>query len=306
MNTQLPGNLAEIFPLRFRLRDPLHFIRSNGDLVAERESNSRRYSLKSWQYEMLHRFDGKRTFEELARETYKREPGEFTAMGLLNFYNWLYDENLVLCECESVFELAIDDSDSDEGDHQKALTLPARLLRNPGVRRSLKIAAVLVFFLSVLRLAYVAAPIFEPPVERFTSMAGKFLNGKEESVSIANSERSVQDTSIEKVELAAKVVPEESAKQTAEMPVVTMPAAAKPAVAKPAIAEKPAEAAVKQEAVSAPSPATRPIDVLRTELEECRIRRDEFYLQDNEKGYRQEVQRMSNLVKEIGDIENSL
>ena len=250
---------------------------------------------------MLHRFDGKRTFEDLARETYKRKPGEFTAMGLLNFYNWLYNENLVLCECESVFELAIDDPDSDEGDNQKALNLTARLLRNPGVRRSLKIAAVLVFALSVLRLAYVAAPIFEPPVKRFTSMAGEFVSGKGESVSVANSERSVQDTSIERVELAAKVVPEEAAKQTAEKPVVT-----KPTAAIPAITEKPAEAAVNQEAASAPAPAARSIDVLRTELEECRIRRDEFYLQDNEKGYRQEVQRMSNLVKEIGDIENSL
>jgi hypothetical protein len=45
------------------------------------------------------------------------------------------------------------------------------------------------------------------------------------------------------------------------------------------------------------------IETLRTELEECRIRRDESYLQNDEEGYRGEVQRMTNLAREIGDIE---
>jgi hypothetical protein len=45
------------------------------------------------------------------------------------------------------------------------------------------------------------------------------------------------------------------------------------------------------------------IETLRTELEECRIRRDESYLQNDEEGYRSEVQRMTNLAREIGDIE---
>ncbi|MBU6180465.1 MAG: hypothetical protein KGR69_12440, partial [Verrucomicrobia bacterium] len=47
------------------------------------------------------------------------------------------------------------------------------------------------------------------------------------------------------------------------------------------------------------------IDMLRIQLEECRIRRDEFYLQDDEEGYRREVHRMTNLAREIGDIEKA-
>ena len=302
MNSQLPGNLAEIFPLRFRLRDSLRYIRKDGNLIVEREAKSKRYALKPWQFEILHRFDGKRTFEELAKEVYKLEPGGFTATGLLNFYNWLYDENLVLCECESVFELAIDDSeDSDDSDHREAASLGSRLLRDPGMRRALKIAAILVFSLSVFRLAYVAAPIFEPPVKRLTSTAGKFLRGSGESVSIAKSERSVQDSSVEKVELATKVA---SAK-VVEPPAVA-PAAERPAAEKPAIFENLPGATEKQTVAPAPVPAGTPIAALRIELEECRIRRDEFYLQNNEEGYRREVQRMSNLVKEIGDIEDRL
>ena len=50
------------------------------------------------------------------------------------------------------------------------------------------------------------------------------------------------------------------------------------------------------------APVSR-IETLRTQLEECRIRRDEFYLQNDEEGYRREVHRMTNLAREIGDIE---
>jgi hypothetical protein len=70
-------------------------------------------------------------------------------------------------------------------------------------------------------------------------------------------------------------------------------------------------ASVKPPIAVAPAaePATVPvsrIDTLRIQLEECRIRRDEFYLQNNEEGYRREVHRMTNLAREIGDIEKGL
>jgi hypothetical protein len=54
-----------------------------------------------------------------------------------------------------------------------------------------------------------------------------------------------------------------------------------------------------------PAPDQERIDMLRIQLEECRIRRDEFYLQDDEEGYRREVHRMTNLAREIGDIEKA-
>ena len=66
--------------------------------------------------------------------------------------------------------------------------------------------------------------------------------------------------------------------------------------------------APKKELEPAVAPANgdlRRIEELRVQLEECRIRRDEFYLQNDEEGYRREVHRMTNLAKEIGDIENA-
>ena len=48
------------------------------------------------------------------------------------------------------------------------------------------------------------------------------------------------------------------------------------------------------------------LDSLRRRLAECRIRRDEFYIQNDEQGYREEVAKMSELVKEIGELESRL
>ena len=58
MNTRLPGNLAEIFPLRFRLREEMRFSRVGEVVVAEKVRSGQRYSLKPWQYDLLARFDG--------------------------------------------------------------------------------------------------------------------------------------------------------------------------------------------------------------------------------------------------------
>ena len=288
MNTRLPGNLDEIFPLRFRLRDELRFFRAPGAMVVERVARQQRYSLKLWQYEMLARFDGSQTFEQVAKEVYSLQPGGFTAMGLLNFYNWLYDEDLVLCECASIFELVGEQSDSD-GSSSKSLTAFAReLLNDSRVIRGVKITAAIVFSLSVFRLAHVTAPIFEAPADRLYAETERLLRHREEGISHGELERSAELSPIEKVELAAKVEPAAPAQAPAKGIVETAPPAESP------------------EPAPAVSPKIESIETLRTQLEECRIRRDEFYLQNNEDGYRREVHRMTNLAKEIGDIENSL
>ena len=87
------------------MREELNFTPSDEHVVALRPSNGKRYSLKPWQYVMMCRFDGEGTFEQLGREIYKEFSGLITAKGLLNFYSWLYDESLVVCNFGSVFEL---------------------------------------------------------------------------------------------------------------------------------------------------------------------------------------------------------
>lgn len=297
MNTSLPGNLAEIFPLRFRLREELRFLQAGQVVIAEKVRSGQRYSVKAWQHEMLMSFNGKTTFEAAAKRAYMRRPGAFTANGLLNFYNWLYTENLVLCECDSIFELVIGDPDSEKEDFEEArgeigLTeFAGRLLQDSRVRRGLAIAVALVFSLSVIRLVYVAAPVFEPPVNRLYAEMGKWFEEDTPVGTIAESQRAAADSSVEEVELSARA-PERS-------PVVPASPAPEKVVAPPVVkAEIPLAPATASEA-----PPVSRIETLRIQLEECRIRRDEFYLQNDEEGYRREVHRMTNLAREIGDIE---
>jgi hypothetical protein len=109
------------------------------------------------------------------------------------------------------------------------------------------------------------------------------------------------------VELAAKV---DTAAPVNAVPANAAPANAVPANAVPEALVEVAPPAESPEAPSEPVPTVASkleiIETLRIQLEECRIRRDEFYLQNDEEGYRREVHRMTNLAKEIGDIENSL
>lgn len=277
--------------MRFRLRDELRFYRAPGAMVVERVARQQRYSLKLWQFEMLARFDGRQTFEEVAKEVYSLQPGGFTAVGLLNFYNWLYDEDLVLCECDSIFELVGDsiEADDEEPATRRLSGFARQLLNDSRVLRGVKITAAVIFSLSVLRLVYVAAPVFEPPVDRLYAEAEKILRSPEGGISHGELERAAELSGVEKVELAARVEPAAPEAVAGENLIETAPPAESPEPA-------PASKGNKLEA----------IEILRVQLEECRIRRDEFYLQNDEDGYRREVHRMTNLAKEIGDIENSL
>ncbi len=246
---------------------------------------------------MLMRMDGRRTFEEIAREVHALEPGRFTFVGLLNFYNWLNREDLIVCECESVFELVLDESEDDEvKDGPQFAPVGARqkhsfreYLGSAGASRMMKISAAILFSLSVLRLAYVAAPIFEPPVDRLYSEVGKLMGPRSSGVSLASSERSAQIPGVEKVELASqmKSAPREVGVQS------NLNSADEEALALPQPEALPKVELIKPD-----------IEELRVKLEECRIRRDEFYLQNNEEGYRREVHAMTELAKEIGDIED--
>lgn len=260
-------------------------------MVVERVARQQRYSVKLWQFEMLSRFDGSQTFEGVAKEVYSLQPGGFTAMGLLSFYNWLYDEDLVLCECESVFELVGDQHDANEAVPAKLSTFVRQLLSDSRVIRGVKVMAAIIFSLSVFRLAFVTAPIFEPAADHLYAAVERVLRKPEASISHGELARAAEMSPVAKVELAAKV---ETASPTASSHEVAPGEAISGSTSSAEVAE----------VASVVSTRTESIEILRIQLEECRIRRDEFYLQNDEEGYRGEVHRMTNLAKEIGDIEN--
>lgn len=272
----------------------MRFSHSNGEVLAERIADGQKFSLRPWQYEMMRRFDGVRTYEAIAREVHEKYRGEFSPVGLTNFYQWLYDENLVLCECDSIFELVTDD-DPQPG----AVPLPSYRKEQappPGLRemvaerfnvteewqkQAIKISAMILVSLAILRIAYIAAPIFEPPVNHlYSSIEGYFYK----DATPLTEKRLVQprETPIEEMELAGRAMPQP----------VTMPSTSEMSPPLTAIPEP-----------EPYRPTMQDLENLRRELAECRIRRDEFYIQNNEIGYRYEVQKMTALTRQIGEVE---
>lgn len=302
MNTQLPGNLAEIFPLRLRLREEMRFQRASGYVITERVRDLQRFSLRYWQYEMLRRLDGRETFEQVAREVYGQFRGQFTSVGLLNFYRWLYQENLIVCECDSIFELVESEPELQPeaevsrpsfASHHSHGEAPAsavnRVLdrlnpRKPWQQQALKISAMILFSLAVLRLAYVIAPVFEPPVNRLYAELENYFYESVQPTSVEGNSLETPEPPAKEMELATQVPP-------AEIEEIPEPA--------PQLQPEPA---------IVPDPEIDParLDSLRRRLAECRIRRDEFYIQNDEQGYREEVAKMLELAQEIGELESRL
>lgn len=280
----------------------MRFAQGKGEVIAEKIADGQRFVLKPWQYEMMRRFDGKRTFEEIAREIYGQFRGEFSGVGLTNFYQWLYDENLVFCECDSIFELLPEEGPAKPPSTPSPQEYAAPLSRHAGITRkiqetvregfgpskdwqkkALRISAIVLFSLAVLRIAYVSAPILEPPVDHaYSSIEGWFYQDATPPAE-RRAVNEIRETPVQEMELAGR-----APAVAATEPIETDPVAA-------------------YEAIPEPGPSALPsvadLEVLRREMAECRIRRDEFYLQNNEIGYRYEVQKMTALAKQIGEIE---
>ena len=258
---------------------------------------------------MLRRLNGTRTFEAVSREVYGLFRGQFTSVGLLNFYRWLYQENMIVCECESIFEL-VDSPDTQANPvaqaaqaarQQAPVEVPREKENLPSTfdrvisklqpkkewhQQALKISAMILFSLAVLRLAYVIAPVFEPPVNRLYAELENYFYDSVQPTSVEGEADGVLNSPQKEMELAAQVEP-----QVVEpLPV--------PAPLDPVPAEVVAEETLPVD--------PNLLDSLRRRLAECRIRRDEFYIQNDEQGYREEVEKMSALAQEIGALESRL
>ena len=273
------------------MREALRFQEAGDQIVAERVTDSQRFLLRPWQLEVLRRFDGMRTFEQASREVYGMFPAGFTAMGLLNFYRWLYEENLVVCECQSIFELVDDEPEAKPAVRQMFPTLKERIATVSGIQLSegqqhaLKTSAAILFCLCVFRVAYVAAPIFEPPVDRALAVVeGYFMKGFTE-MKEARANQEFRETSVQQLNLAVKAVPDQLV-EVPQAPGLSVMPEKNPQVYMDHLLSE--------------------VNDLRHRLAQCRVRRDEFYIQNDEAGYRREVEQMTELVRQISEIESKL
>lgn len=290
MSTPLPGNLGEVLPLRFRVRSEIRFKAAGDDVVAERLSDQRKFSLSLWQLELLRRFDGNRTFEQASREVYRIFPREFTALDLLNFYRWLYHENLIVGAHESIFELIDDESKESlgvskvESRGRKDITSGLTIEFKEWQFQALKISAAVIFCLCIFRIAYVAAPLFEPPVDLSFSEGDGFYSRSVSPNKEARREQELPQTNIEELELAVL------AKKLEEV---------RPPAPEPSVEPEKEPVLDRQEVMLK-------IADLRHQLAESQIRRDELYIQNDAVGYRREVTKMIELLHQIDEIESQL
>ncbi len=273
------------------MTEALRFQGTDDQVVAEKVTDSQRFLLRPWQLEMLRRFDGMRTFEQASREVYGMFPAGFTAMGLLNFYRWLYEEDLVVCECQSIFELVDDEREAKPAVRQMFPELIERIASVSGIRlsegqkRALKTSAAILFSLCVFRIAFVAAPIFEPPVNRaLAAVEGSLMKGSTETKE-ARTNQEFRETSVQKLKLAVEAVPDELV-EVPHLPEFSVMPEQNPQVCIDHLLSQ--------------------VNDLRRRLAQCRVRRDEFYIQNDEAGYRREVEQMNELVRQIGEIESKL
>lgn len=284
--------------------------------MACRERDGKRFLLKRWQYEIIGKMDGRRTFGELAQETQLQFPGRFSADGLLNFYSWLYNENLVIVTSASIFEFDVEEEEViEQMDPSSWFVSPsalasfsppeaAAILLAPGSgedsrrksclnrRAILQLAALLIFSLCLLRIGLVMAPVFTPVATRLVAMWKGVEMTPRESV-VAEAERVLPTTHIAERGLASKA---------AKIPLAQAATAGQTEVAKP-MASSPVSSIPVPVTESMTDQGRGRLDSLRKELAACRIRRDEFYIQEDVAGYRREVERMTAIVREIGDIE---
>lgn len=294
-------------------------------ILAVRTADREQFLLKRWQYELLTRLDGKKTFEEASREVYRMNSGGFSAVGLLNFYNWLYNEDIVICECASVFELVTEEFDVEEitaarpaktsngpsefemldDERDEPQSLVSRLWGNQNARRVLTASAAVAFSLAVLRIGYVASPIvFSPAKKVIAQLNDARVAGPETK---ATSETVIPDSTRSELQLSGRALEE------TEAPVIEPTTVSKSELQEiPDIPEVPEVSKKVKTAEQVPAkPATAAqleveMEELRRELAGCRVRRDEFYIQNDEAGYRREVKRMIELAKTIGEIEAKL
>jgi len=330
--------LREVARLRYRLKDDWRLAPYGQGHVALC-ADGRRFGLHPWQYTMLCALDGTSTFREAAQLAHETAGG-FTPQGLLNFYHWLNDEDLVFCLCDSVFELADSPEPSPVRQAPPTARPPAELAASgapqpspeggefrsiwktflsdmercadrvipstPAQWRIAKVAATVLFSLAVLRLAFVAAPVFEPPVNYAYAGLERWLaeGADDPAVSIAKSETGPERSPVKEIAVAGRADAAgmgPGGDLQAEAPVASRGAGDRNGDAEAAVleAEEAARLARKRDDLER-------IEVLRQMLSSCRVRRDEYYLQSNEAGYREEVEKMTEITREIGEIEARL
>lgn len=251
-----------------KLRKGIQFTNTSGEIETSLPEVIKPTVIEPWQYRMMLSLDGDDQFIEVVKKVKDQCAGQFEASDVWTFLYWLVDNELLN---------EVDDIPKDDDD---ALVLPDVIEAEADRDRSmsgwvkvpLQVIAVLIICGFVMYSAYIATPMLLAMFQGNDSDPMAEMTAEVESI---QETRMPHFAEMEEVTLASELPTEE------EEVVVEEPESVEPTI------------------------VDRLIE-LRQEMAACQIRRNECYLLNDEDGYTREVERISELAKEIGQISSDL
>ena len=267
MKSALPDPYSEILSLQLRLKHPLSFGCDSDQLYAERSDTATRLPITEWQMQLLLGMNSDSCLGDLLYESGFKIDREFSRASLLAFCTMLAKNGVL-----------------SSNSAPTPASEPILENSNDGQDES---------------------PNQAPKNSQFSSAVKQLFANRDQAIKIA----CYALTFIGVLRLAWVVAPvfepvmeriemeiteggqREQVQRTPEMNQL------------PTLAERgPQEAKVESVAISGKS---KQIKRLREQLAACRIRRDEYYLQSNENGYRRELEAMTSLTRKIGELKTA-
>jgi hypothetical protein len=268
----LKGDPKKLLLANLKLVKGIEFSNPMGEILVSMAFGMEPAVIFDWQYRLMLRLDGSTQFIEAVRDVKSQFEGEFVAADIWTFLDWMIENELVEEHKDAVVG------------SRKGFSLPLVDVIAPQASRSwfkmpLQIIGVSLLCLASLGGAYFATPVV---VTLFKSLP------------VASSPKMAVESSapIAATENKASRLPE-----IAETKEVTFAARAPQGFE--ALPTLPGDEATGTSLIEK-------LLGMRQELAACQIRRDEYYLLNDENGYSQEVAKITELVKEIGEIRTQI
>ncbi len=269
----------DLLTMNLALRGGIEYRRVAGSVRLSIPGEREPFFIRQWQHQLMSGMNGRKAFVDVVRDVDAQFRHHFRAEEIWKFLEWLIEHGLVK---EPAPEL-------NPGGDNRATDSDRRALLSR-LALPLQAAAVLLIGGFVMLFSYVATP---------------YVHALFQSGPVPLSEPDIQNAEqiLEGIRVPALAEPEPIILAGRAEPMRDLPKT--PAKDADAVAESESALTVGREEDPREELIGRLVS-LRRELAECRIRRDECYLQNDEAGYRREVSRISELAREIGRISSSV
>lgn len=257
--------------MNLKLVKGVQFSNPLGEILASIPNALPATIITKWQYRMMLSLDGNQQFLEVVREVKNDYAGDFTAEDVWQFLDWLIENDLVEAE-----EMAGADGDSEANSSGLPNVIAPTKTRRPWYKMPLQSIAAISICLIVAFSTYFMTPfllaIFAPQDDTM----------QQEDVPVVFAQAIPVKTETKAVRIP-KIAETEEVVVAGRSPIVEeLP----PLPEEPSLVEKLIE--------------------IRQQMAACQIRRDEYILLKDEKGYRAEAAKIDELAEEIELIRDGI